>query len=538
IPMSFAENYHVGSQYVLNFNTVPAIKPFIWTEGIPLLSKFKGNHFYFFPNSYSLSGDMNRTFKVWENSSRVRTRTLNRDFRGTFRVAYKISDNLNSNYNMDTKRDITDPRSVVFSFNPSKFKLGREVNYSESWGTSYTPNLFNFLSHKFNFSTSYREDINSDDRARNANASKSYGMSGVFDFNKFFAARASKQSSTPTSSPPKGKTGSADKGQSDIQRAFYSAVGVMRFLTGWIRPITYDFNEHYGYSYPRLVDRARFMFRLGLTEDIGAKTNSQSGSYGSAISTSKSTGYTLSSGTEFLGGLKTNVTFSRKISKDVIKVINPQKSVATTFPDIDFTIQPLTTFDVLNPLITRFSPRTSYTRTKSAYYNLSSGFKTSEEVSTSQRPLLAFNIDVTRGVQINISTDRSVTEKKAYNTQTGKLDSRRRDKTSGLSISTKYSFSSPTGIKIPLFGRLKFNSTMSVAVEITRQKQRSEASNGNMPFTSTGERSDFMIVPNISYSFSSQITGGLSARWQDTNDIAYKRKTHARELRCWVNIRF
>jgi len=115
-----------------------------------------------------------------ENISRVRTENLRRDFRGAYRISYKVSENISATYSMDTKRDMSDPSTVVFSFSPRKFRLGRETNYNEGFGISYNPVIFSFLTHKMTFSTGYREDIKVNDVTRNAAASKSYGISGDF----------------------------------------------------------------------------------------------------------------------------------------------------------------------------------------------------------------------------------------------------------------------------------------------------------------------------------------------------------------------
>jgi hypothetical protein len=59
-----------------------------------------------------------------------------------------------------------------------------------------------------------------------------------------------------------------------------------------------------------------------------------------------------------------------------------------------------------------------------------------------------------------------------------------------------------------------------------------------LPFTPFTNTSSFAASPVISYSFSSQIRGGISARWQDTNDLRRNKKSHVREVQLWTEIRF
>ncbi len=534
-PMSFNENYHVGGRYELNFNSTPSVRPFFWTKPIPLLKRLNGNRFYFFPNNFGVNGDFNRTLNLSENSSNVRTSNFRRDFKASMRLSYKISDNLNMNYNRDSRWDQTDPSKVSIKFND--FRLGRETNFSENLGVGYSPTVFGFFSHKFNFSSTYREDLNINDNTLTIGAGKSYGVSGDLSFKKLFSGKDDRQSRQTKMSIRTGARKEEEKEGllAGILKPFSKT---MLFLTNWINPITYEFNDRYNYSYTGLKHRAQWQFRYGIRESVGVPIDAGSTTMGRSTFTSKSTGYSFGSGTEFLGGLRADVTFNRKIDRDLIKPISPQKTVSTTFPDIRFSIRPLTTIKIFNPIIQRFNPRTGYSKSKSEVSFVQTGYKISERTSTAQRPLLAFGFDIFNGLNITVNTDRAVTYEVNYNSQNGSITNRRNDITTSQTISAKYSFSSPTGIKIPLFGRLKFNSAVSISVDISKRQQKPQSAMGDAPLISEGVRSDFMVTPNISYTFSSQIRGGLSARWQDTNDYSQQRKTHARELRIWVDINF
>ncbi|MCX6828855.1 MAG: cell surface protein SprA [candidate division Zixibacteria bacterium] len=536
-PVSLMENYHIGGRADYSIAKVPYIKPFFWTKPVPLLSKLRDNRFYFFPNSYNFSADLDRTFRLSENSSGSRTDNLTRDFRGTFRGSYKIADNLSANYGMDTRRDMSDPETVAFSFNPMKLKLGRETSFNESFGSSYTPNIVPFFTHKFNYSAAYREDIGANDSTRNVAASKSYGVSGDLNLQKLFGQSSRKKSSPIGSQGTKGKVIKVEK-KNPLGGIINPFTRIMGFLTGWINPISYEFNERYNYSFIGLRQRAQLKFRFGLTDQVGVPINSGAAGTGQSAFSNKSTGYSFGSGTELFGGLKADVSFNRKIDQDLVKAMNPQKSVSTTFPDIRFNIRTMTTFRLFNPIISRFSPRTGYSRSRSENINLQTGFKSMDRTSTAYRPLISFTFDIMRGMQVNVNTDKQITDEKVINSQTGTLTTRRRNTSTSLSASTKYSFTSPSGIRFPLLGRLKFNSTMTISVSVSLRKDRDQSASGDNPLVSSGERSEFQVTPDIQYTFSSQIKGGLSARWQDSKDAANRRNSHLRELRIWVEIRF
>ena len=79
---------------------------------------------------------------------------------------------------------------------------------------------------------------------------------------------------------------------------------------------------------------------------------------------------------------------------------------------------------------------------------------------------------------------------------------------------------------------------MAISLEVSIRQQTTEEASGDTPLISKGDNRDFMVTPTISYAFSNQIKGGISGRWQDTNNKQQNRKSHVRELRIWVDIRF
>lgn len=534
-PMSLGESYNLKGQYGFNISKVPHLRPFFWTKPVPMLKRLDPTKFYLFPGTWSFDGTFNRNFRVSENTSNIKTSSLQRDFFGRMAITYRISDNLSGNYSMDTKRDLYDSDLIKFSFNPKNFKFGRETSYNQNLNLTYSPTLYQFLTHKFSYGFSYRENLNVRDSTYDVGASKNYGVSGNLDLQKLFVSGKKRGSSTSSGSDrhrakPAGTT---EEGQPLLSRVAGPLAKVMGRLTGWINPIGYDYNERYNYTYVGLMGRASWPYRLGFTENTGVGTRADASSIGKSNAINKNTAYSLRSGTDLFGGLKLDVTYSRKINEDIEKSVNPQKSISTTFPDIRFSIKPMRTFRLFNPLIKKFQPRTAYTRSTSENFNLSTGQKTQETITIGQRPLLAFSFNLLRGMQINFSTDHSVTETKNLS-----LGNKTKTINNTMRVSTSYSFSAPTGFKFPVFGRLKFKSTMSLSVDVSMQNDRTETANMGFPYAPSGERTNLTIAPTVSYSFSSQIKGGLTGRWQDTNDKIQGRKTYTRELRIYVDIRF
>lgn len=105
-------------------------------------------------------------------------------------------------------------------------------------------------------------------------------------------------------------------------------------------------------------------------------------------------------------------------------------------------------------------------------------------------------------------------------------------------MSTSYKFSAPGGISIPLFGKVRFKSTMDISVDVKKNASKSETRRVGEGWVISTDKADFSVNTNISYTFSQQIKGGLRAGWQDSSDNFRNRNNHSRTLEGWVEIRF
>lgn len=81
---------------------------------------------------------------------------------------------------------------------------------------------------------------------------------------------------------------------------------------------------------------------------------------------------------------------------------------------------------------------------------------------------------------------------------------------------------------------------MSISADVSYKKDRSETANAasGYEYKVTSENTSLAIRPSASYSFSANVKGGISARWQDNHNLSSKTKTHTRELSIWVEMRF
>jgi hypothetical protein len=77
-----------------------------------------------------------------------------------------------------------------------------------------------------------------------------------------------------------------------------------------------------------------------------------------------------------------------------------------------------------------------------------------------------------------------------------------------------------------------------MSVDISRRLNKSERLELDGGTTLTSESVDFSVSPRASYSFSTNIKGGMNMRWTDREDKRTNNKSHVRQVGIWVEIKF
>jgi hypothetical protein len=287
-----------------------------------------------------------------------------------------------------------------------------------------------------------------------------------------------------------------------------------------------------------MVDQPPMKYRFGFIREPGVATIAQ----GRPPSSAEDESYQLTSGFTLFGGLRTDVKFSRSIKTDLVRQGKRYRNVSTSWPDLSIRIQKFRSLPLIqgpvNKFIDLFSPRTSFSRQSREQYDLDGGFLSSRSQSINHSPLLSINFNPTRSLTLTGTYNLSKDNNEKYNPADGSFQSETRSIKKSITITSKYSFSSPSGISLPLFGRVKFKSTMTITVNISKSANKSETRRAGEGWVLTTDKSDFKVSPDISYAFSSQIRGGLRALWQDSHDNFRNRSNFRRELQIWVEIRF
>ncbi len=534
-PYNYGENLSVKSSFDLGITKAPSIPIFFWTKPIPIARRASESRLGLYPSSWQLSGNFSRNISITDDVNLNRRSSTSRNLNANMRVDYRVFENLNLGFNVSTKRDLSDLDSVNVSF--KNLRLGLETSYDQNFSASYDPRLFGFLTTKLSYKSIYGDDYDKSSNSRYSNLSRSWDVNGQFDHIALFGGKSSGGGRSSGRGRRNVRGGGGQKKEGG--KPFYDPpLAVLRFLTGWVQPVTYTYGESYNNSLPGMAERPGLGYRFGLTRDAEVPIASQTRSPTSGEGES----YSLTSGFSFLGGIVTDIKYRTSVSRDLVSVGSRLESRSTNWPDLTIRIQKFKTLPLIKPVVNKFidvfSPRTGYSRSTRESKDLDGGFTTSRVVSIAQNPLLSVNFKLLRSLSLSLSYTRDEDETEKFNVNSGVLESITRKNSKGVTASTKYSFTAPGGIGLPIFGRVKFKSQVSITFDVKFNSTTSETSTSGKPFATSTDKDDFTARLQISYTFSSKIKGGMSGRWQDSSDNYRNTKRHVRELRIFTEIRF
>jgi len=540
-PMVFAENYNFRADFDMSVAKPPQLAILSWTKSIPLLKKVNQTRLGLYPHKWKWNATFNRSLQAKDDVDLNRTSSYSRTLDGRMDFGYKLFENLNLDYNMTTKRDLTDPELVNFSFR--RPKLGLEKSYAQSLATNYAPVIFKFLSTTLSYSASYSDTYDHSPPSRSTSLTRNWSISGDFRHLTLLGS-AKKQGTGARAGSGKGKSPgtvpSEEGGTKESGPAFYEPVlSGLRFLTGWLMPFRYRYTEGLSRSIPGVENRLPWSYRLGIGTGrefpmVSTKRNPSAG---------ENDAFELGSGFTLLGGITTTVGYKTNASRNTTSVGSDRtETVSTSWPELTIQIKRFTKLPLIknyvNWFIDVFAPRTSYSRQIRKVHNLDNDIVLDRGTTISRSPLLSVNFKLFQRLSLSGSYGYSIAIEERNDRSTGLSESETRNTKKTVAVSAKYAFSAPTGISIPLLGKLKFKSMVTVDFNVQFGSTRSEKSDLGRPYVVFTDNSNFSASPVISYTFSNQIRGGMTVRWQDSNDVQRHRKSHVREVQLWTEINF
>jgi len=342
---------------------------------------------------------------------------------------------------------------------------------------------------------------------------------------------------------PGGQKGKPTKAQGTLKTPgtpgtpFYGfGLQFVRFFTDRVDPIGSSFHWEKRQSLAGFVQQPSFLYRIGLSDNPNAERIATSAGTSQTDLISQGQGYSFHSGVRLILGIKVAAAYAYSTADATGK---PTRDESITYPDLTFTFGKLD-YLLLPKLFSKsISLDSRYSRQQSISTSKQYGKLKSRATSTSYSPLVAVRIEwkLAQGLQSTLNYSKTISESEGFNDSTGSQISDVKVFANTLSIKTSYSFKGGSKLWLPLFGTIKIQSTLTFDLDISRRVN----STVNYYLTenqTTAELTDFSVAPGVTYNFSTNINGGMRARWQDSSDIRTKKKSHVRELSFWTEIRF
>ncbi|HBZ00894.1 MAG TPA: cell surface protein SprA [candidate division Zixibacteria bacterium] len=560
-PIDRRDTYRGTGAYDLTPRNKPTIKPFFLGKYIFLPSKIYNTQLFYLPTQLSFSGEVNGSKTATVNYRGIETSTRVRDLTLSGNTGFDIFSTLHTAYSLTSARDISQPGRFKLSINPSKLKLGQEKSFTQRLETSFQPKIVKPLENRFSFSSNYAENS---DFVRNPDSTRATQMGGTFktdltlNLQTLFGSLGRRNSSPP---PPKrpdipggdkngidapgGKTKSEQGGDEkpDDETKINSGPGIgspawfWEGLTGLFRsidPIRASYTNDRKLNLQGLMARPSWKYMFGLINDPRVPTKIRANSTGTNQSV-YANDYQLDTGMQPGHGLV--ITSGYSLRKSITRSSNePALSKTIQFPDVQVRLGGLEKMALFKKFSNGVTLQTSYVRKVDENGQADTGELYKRDISKQWAPLASLGINFINNIRVTLRYDLSNTISKNLRSEGQvKRDTYGSDNT--IAFSLTYSLTAPKGLKLPLLKRIKFNSQLSISLDISLKNSKTESVSTTSRSVDTN-RSQTVIEPRLTYQFSRAITGGVHARWDDSNDKIQKHKRHVRELGINAEIRF
>ncbi|MEE9553190.1 MAG: cell surface protein SprA, partial [candidate division Zixibacteria bacterium] len=554
-PTSDLVRYQGKGTYDYQVSKKPSFKPFGWTKYLFIPQSFSNSEFSYVPSKIGFSAEVNGNNTMNKNLRGIITAARKKDLSLAGNISFEPFSNLRSNYSRTSLRDLTDEKYFKPSINPSKLKLGREVQFGQRFDASFQPKFANILDNRFSFNSTYNENS---DFKRNLDSTRTTDLQGSIkgDFTLKISQLfpRAKRGNPPRQRERKGKDKIDDQGPDEKKngeaddelddddltesRRQISPLQILKKIAGTvktIKPIRASIQKDKRLNKQGLIERPSWKYRFAFSDNPQAAVKSTGGLVGSDNTTSTDT-YNIDSGFQPFGGFDITTSYNRRISINRRGTTDPTETKSITFPSVTLNISGIEKISLFKSFARTVGWQFSYSKKMDETGNADTDELYTRETEKRYAPLASLTLNFRGNIRGSIRYDKTTASSKNLKSA-GQSDRQVERNDGNLKLNVTYTFSAPKGLKLPLLKRIKFNSQLSVSLDIGINSSKSESITSGRKSVDVNRKST-SIEPKLSYQFSKAITGGLRARWNDSDDKIQKRKHHVRELGIWTEIRF
>lgn len=441
------------------------------------------------------------TIYTWADTAFVRsTFTKIRGLTANGGFSFNPINALRLNYSMRTTRDLNLERA------------DKETGRSETVGAAFTPSILGILSPNISYNASYTENHTIQlDSLRNVSASNRFSIGVPIYLNKLVRLVTSIRNEKHDS-------------EATVMTPHWILMQIER-ITQKIKAPSLSYSISKSNQSSSLLQRPSYKYRWGLIEEPDVPRLSEESTYRNSGQVTKS--YSVSGIGISIGRISVSGSYNKSKSEGM--GVNTGWSSNTGFPNLSLSISGLERLLFLSKLFNSLSLNSSY-NVNSTERGTEPGLPNTITKSTILRG--TWQIQWWRGISTRFTSSvNSGQDKTIGSLGTTVTESKTIDHT----LSTGYSFSAPTGIKIPFLSHIKWASNLDFTLSATYTTNWQKDITNNIP---KQDSKSITVSPKLDYNFSKSVSGGGSAsysqRWSKTGGG----DTRTLGLRFFIEFRF
>ena len=571
-PINNATNFEIGSRYDLTPKVKPSFMPFGWAKYLFLPKSIYETKFFYMPTALRFEGTVKGTKQYTKNNRELETSTYSKDFTGIQTYGITPFSALKIDFTSSTLRDISYPGAVAFALNPRDIQIGREKDYKHTFDVSFTPRISPQLSPRVTYRAQYADNS---DLARNPDSTRasrldgsirgdvSLDVFGILGLKKFFQNSGQQSGNRFINNiPGRDKSGKNDigddkepkpendqevgedeeTGEDTSQKKHFKIPNPVKAFRrtfsfmGTVKPVKANISSDKGLTRAGLYKRPGWGYTLGFYDRPDVSRKVEETSYVKDQIT-RTLDYSLQSGLAPFSNLDFNIYYKARNSVQRSSTNpTPTETNSVEFPRMDGRLTNLSRLPLLKKLTKTAELQSGYSKKVDDTGNADTGELNTRSTNYGFSPFLALNFTLQNDIRIDIRYDKSKTKSEQLR-QEGTSQRVDFDENRTFKVSVSYSLTAPQGLKIPIFGKVKFNSQLQIVVDVSKKYTKSWFIIENDK-TTDADTKELSIDPRLTYRFSAKVTGGLTAKWADSKDSYQNRNRHTRELGIWTEIRF
>ncbi len=546
----------------LTFGQNNYVKPMKWLGTSPLLMKLADMKLYFSPKtittSHASSRNKNNTLTYSGVSTKNGTFVMSRKYAMTMNITDSWSYDINRSYTHDLRGVNMDTLQIMLQ----EWKWGLLTNVDNSFNMKFNPKIFSWFTTNFTYNTTFKYGYNKQQALAPRSASQNRTLSASGDLTLSTLANSiykpgggnnrNRKSGGARAARPKPANGEEPKEEEKEGRTIN--IDVMKLTAGFLNvfePFRISYNTRDNVSEYGLAGMPTLSYQFGISDTTGAgieeallsgegSTSSfNRGSSSESKSTSVNSGLKLSRNMTFRFKYDQNSSLNTSSKTTTGQRSNSYyKDVGGPFPGWTVSVKGFEKLPFVKDYFTRVTLDHNFTGSTGETFDVEADTNgvmreniTKEDMDNSFRPLIGVTMAMKNGISLNFK----------YNTSDKQLINRSYSQTikktisDDISVTATYSKRGNFKIPLPFFGNKRLKNNIDISLTYSQSLNKQDDSKNGINFTTTSETSKWMLKPDVNYSFSDKVRGGLFFEVGKTHnkllgDTSYK------ELGITVNI--